>query len=61
MLALCGQSGMGKSTVIKLIQRLYDPTQGRVTLDGASSITDPDSHPTASVARVMLKTRGGIP
>jgi ABC-type multidrug transport system fused ATPase/permease subunit len=35
MLALCGQSGMGKSTIIKLIQRLYDPSEGRITIDGA--------------------------
>ena len=28
--ALCGSSGCGKSTSIQLIQRLYDPEQGRV-------------------------------
>lgn len=32
--ALCGSSGCGKSTSIQLIQRLYEPDQGRVTLDG---------------------------
>ncbi|XP_049836465.1 multidrug resistance protein homolog 49-like isoform X2 [Schistocerca gregaria] len=32
--ALVGSSGCGKSTVIQLIQRLYDPVQGKVFLDG---------------------------
>ncbi|CAF3938442.1 unnamed protein product [Rotaria sordida] len=32
--ALVGASGCGKSTIIQLIQRFYDPDQGRVLLDG---------------------------
>ena len=32
--ALVGANGSGKTTVIKLLCRLYDPTGGRITLDG---------------------------
>ena len=33
-IALVGRNGCGKSTLIKLICRLYDPTEGRILLDG---------------------------
>jgi len=32
--ALVGQTGAGKSTAMALMQRLWDPVEGRVTLDG---------------------------
>jgi ATP-binding cassette subfamily B protein len=33
--ALVGRTGAGKSTIVKLLARFYDPTAGRVTADGS--------------------------
>lgn len=33
-IALVGQTGAGKSTAMALLQRLWDPSEGRITLDG---------------------------
>lgn len=33
-LALVGENGAGKTTIAKLLTRLYDPTEGRITVDG---------------------------
>jgi ABC-type multidrug transport system fused ATPase/permease subunit len=33
-LALVGPSGSGKTTIVKLLMRFYDPTQGRVLVNG---------------------------
>jgi ATP-binding cassette subfamily B protein len=33
-LAILGKTGSGKSTIVSLISRLYDTTEGRITIDG---------------------------
>ena len=32
--AFCGMSGAGKSTIVSLCQRFYDPLSGRIVIDG---------------------------
>jgi ABC-type multidrug transport system fused ATPase/permease subunit len=42
-IGICGPTGGGKSTVVSLIPRFYDPTKGRVMIDGVD-ITDYQLH-----------------
>jgi len=34
IIALVGQTGVGKTTIVSLLGRFYDPIEGRITLDG---------------------------
>jgi ATP-binding cassette subfamily B protein len=47
--ALVGQTGAGKTTVISLLLRFYDPERGRITLDGV----DIRDLPTAELRRCI--------
>ena len=42
-IGICGPTGGGKSTVVSLIPRFYDPTKGRVLIDGVD-ITEYQLH-----------------
>ena len=33
-IAIVGENGSGKSTIVKLLLRFYDPTDGAITIDG---------------------------
>jgi ABC-type multidrug transport system fused ATPase/permease subunit len=49
--ALVGHTGAGKSTIAKLLARFYDPTQGRITIDG---------HDLRDVTQASLRRQLGI-
>ncbi|KAI8313395.1 Leptomycin B resistance protein pmd1 [Colletotrichum sp. SAR11_59] len=49
--ALVGASGCGKSTIISLLERFYDPTSGNIRVDGAQLI---DMNPDAYRSHVSL-------
>ena len=37
MVALVGPTGVGKTTLISLLHRFYDPTEGNIRVDGQGS------------------------
>jgi ABC-type multidrug transport system fused ATPase/permease subunit len=49
--ALVGHTGAGKSTIAKLLARFYDPTHGRITIDG---------HDLRGVTQASLRRQLGI-
>jgi ATP-binding cassette subfamily B protein len=50
-IALVGHTGSGKSTIINLISRFYDPVEGRILIDG---------HPIRDVTIQSLRSQIGI-
>ena len=50
-IALVGETGAGKSTLIKLISRFYDPSEGVIKIDG---------HDIATVTQASLRGQMGI-
>jgi ABC-type multidrug transport system fused ATPase/permease subunit len=49
--ALVGETGAGKSTLIKLIARFHDPTDGQILIDG---------HDLRHVSQISLRSQMGI-
>ena len=49
--ALVGKTGAGKSTLVKLISRFHDPTQGRILIDGFDLTT---------VSQASIRSQMGI-
>ena len=49
--ALVGRSGAGKTSIVNLLLRFYQPTEGRVTIDG---------HDLADVTKSSLRALIGI-
>jgi subfamily B ATP-binding cassette protein MsbA len=54
--ALVGPSGAGKSTLLKLLVRFYDPTAGRILVDGADVAALPVETVRREMALVMQET-----
>ncbi len=54
MIGLAGPSGGGKTTLVNLISRLYDPQQGRILIDGAD-IRDYEVHELRQKIGVVLQ------
>ncbi|MGD0610243.1 MAG: ABC transporter ATP-binding protein [Anaerolineales bacterium] len=49
--ALVGETGAGKTTLVKLLSRFYDPTSGRILVDG---------HDLRTVTQVSLRAQMGV-
>lgn len=50
VVALVGENGAGKTTLVKLLCRFYEPTAGRITIDGTDLARIPADHWRARVA-----------
>lgn len=53
-MTLVGPNGSGKSTFVKLLLRLYDPTSGRILVDGCD-LRDTDIHAWRSLCAVLFQ------
>lgn len=59
VVAVVGGSGSGKSSVVALLLRLYDPQCGAITLDGAD-ITSLDPASLRAAIGVVSQVRGSV-
>lgn len=53
-LALVGENGAGKTTIVKLLARLYEPTEGGIRLDGRD-LRDYDPHQLREAVGVIFQ------
>ena len=56
MIGLVGHSGAGKSTMINLCMRLYDPTLGKITIDGVDIKDIPPEELRSNIGVVFQET-----
>jgi ABC-type multidrug transport system fused ATPase/permease subunit len=56
VVALVGETGAGKTTIARLIARFYDPTEGRVTLDGVDERSISTTQLRRSIAMVTQES-----
>ncbi|MBT2420736.1 ABC transporter ATP-binding protein [Streptomyces sp. ISL-22] len=54
--AIVGPTGAGKTTLVNLLMRFYDPTGGRITLDGTHITTLPRAELRAHIGMVLQDT-----
>ncbi len=54
MVALVGPTGVGKTTIVSLLERFYDPLSGRITIDG-NDIKDVTLHSLRSNVSLVLQ------
>ncbi len=53
-IGIMGQTGSGKSTIVNLLQRFYDPSEGRIRLDG-HEIREMELEQVRSAAAVVMQ------
>ena len=56
VIALLGPTGSGKSTIVSLIPRFYDPTFGRITIDGEDISTVKPTSLRSQIGMVLQET-----
>jgi ATP-binding cassette subfamily B protein len=56
VLAVLGPTGSGKSTLVHLLARLYDPSSGRILIDGRNSRTLAKRHLRRQVALILQES-----
>ncbi len=54
--ALIGSTGSGKSTLVNLLERFYDPTEGRVLIDGVDIASMPQKYLRSLISYAPQKT-----